>query len=314
MALTLTQKALLAVAVGGAGAWALTALARKKRPAGAGSDCDKLPTQTARDACQAANVAIGIGSAVWDAVAGKVTNETADEVDAHNARLNGAIVDRNHYNIDERFWSLNQGHVEVWGDGPGTMTEKVVGVLKGRQVPKHANGCVPLFGDETGCVPGTKGYARSGLPFSGNEFKTTAGGYVTNGLRKTGWNSYTVEFDGDPLTHKHWKERGAFPLQCESGKEAWWIGGRPQCCPPGFTVVRDQRDGRETLTCQAPISVPAWLGMLGGFEILSPRGTKPDENTQGGVVVTLSERPRMSGTATKPATNAALAALRGRGI
>lgn len=283
---------LLALLAGGGAAYAYTRI-RRKGGAGGGtgtaSGCQALEaiSPEAVRGCQAAGVAIGVASAIKD----KFSSETSAEVDAHNIALNGPIVERAAMAPHPGFWDSGLGHIEALGDGQ----TKVVGALKGRNVPRHANGCVPVFGNSDHCVVGTKSYARNPQAFSGEPFVNKPGYWSEHGASlkpADGMFNYSVEFKGDPLTQVHKAGTTRFPLDCGAGKQQWWIAGQPKCCPPGWSPVRRAKgDGTWEVDCQV-INTVRPMGVLVNLTPISEPGTKPGARTQGGAVVTESKNKR----------------------
>lgn len=277
-----TKNALIVVAVGAVGAYAYLQL-RKARAAApqanaGGGACAQLGKVE-----PLAGMACALAGAIADAV-------PEANPDTKNVQLNGPIVERRAMTASPEFWASGQGHIAVGG--------RTWGVLRGREVPRHRNGCVPIFGTSDKCATGTVGYARSGRAFSGEPLTSATAG------------ADGPKFDGDPLTQR--SNGNSFPLQC-SGQEKWWVAGQPKCCPPGWSPVRRQNgDGTWSVDCQT-VNVIKPVGLGAFITPVSPKGTKPGATTQGGAVVTVANTPRNAPVlpSKQEQQQAAIAALRG---
>lgn len=263
-------KLLFAVALGGAAAAAFVALRRRAAappvPTEPNDPCApaKVLGQEAYLACKAAQI-VGV----------LTQGESAQEADAANIPLNGAVVGQ--VPIDPRYHSTGQGYVlhgahgasgidygaMMPGQNPSAALANAVGTLgpafKGRYVSIYANGCVPLSGDPrfAKCAPNTHRFNHLGAAGNGRPWDASQGPSQPN----------------DPLTHEHLasNKAGAFPLNCPPGYKRWWLSGTPTCCPPNAVMgVRHNADGSLTATCQAPASAPTGTGQVVPANYVNP--------------------------------------------
>ena len=244
----------LGLAAGGAVAFAIVQIRKRGAPVAggtrgttpggaSGSDCDKLAGlgYGADKICKAAA-----------AIAGAFSKENADEADANNIAKNGPIIERNALKIENRFFELRQHKMKVETPNHDIVWKSLV---KGREVPRHENGCIPTTGKASKCAEGSSGYdyfgtLNTGIPFVDDYIAYDDGSF-------TNWSTGYRTGDQDPLTHKHFAvvegKTMAYPLACAAGHEPWWLGGRAVCRPPGTSIARDASTGLLQFT-----KTPTW--------------------------------------------------------
>lgn len=257
------------VLIGGAGAYALARLVMNRGGTGGGGApaqdaCDALQSPEAVAACKAARGVFGVASYIGGAIAGALTQESGSEANAHNIPLNGEIVGA--LPLDARFHANGQGYYMT---PRGNLTPG----FKGREVPIYKNGCVPLQGDPRfkKCAPDTHAF---------NHGRFTGAG---NGEEYRGRNDGTGQLvtSGDPLTHRNYGSAYGsimkpFPLQCTGTDEAWWLSGKPACCPKdAYIARRHNADGSVTSVCTNANYTPPKTPAVIAVGDLRPNATPP---------------------------------------